>query len=164
MGGYSQRLTMTDKTTIRQAKLYLAQIGRTDRLIQRLTDTVGALRRSLLAPRSELKPDKVQTTTATHDTMAATVVKIVDLEREIDKRIDGLVDQKADALRRIDKVFGLDRRNVLIARYVNGLTWEAIAANLNYSVRHVLRLHSAALCDFAKKNPDVLKDVTLCHY
>lgn len=148
---------MTDKELSQRAKEYFAQIRKTDRLIQRLTDTVNTLRSGLTSQSYELKPDKVQTSGA-KDTLGETVVKIIALEDDINARIDELVDLKGDALNRISNVSDKDQQNILIARYVSGEKWERIAVDLNFSIAQVYRIHEAALLDFAEKNPDILKD------
>lgn len=148
---------MTEKELCQKVKDYFSQIQKTDRLIQRLTDTVNTLRSSLTSQNYELKPDKVQTSSA-KDTLGETIVKIVALEDDINARIDELVDLKGDALNRISNVSDKDQQNILIARYVSGEKWERIAVDLNFSIAQVYRIHGAALLDFAEKNPDILKD------
>lgn len=148
---------MTDKELSQRAKDYFAQIRKTDRLIQRLTDTVNTLRSGLTSQGYELKPDKVQTSGA-KDTLGETIVKIMSLEEDINARIDELVDMKKDAFNRIGNVSDKDQQNILIARYVEGANWERIAVDLNFSIAQVYRIHGAALLDFVEKNPDVLKD------
>ena len=143
---------MNDKE---RAKEYFAQIRKTDRLIQRLTDTVHTLRSSLTSIGCELKPDKVQTS-GSQDTLGETIVKIMSLEEDINTRIDELVQQKTDAMHRIQNVPDQDQQNILIARYVNGEKWEKIAVEVHFSIRQVHRIHGAALIEFAKKNLDVL--------
>lgn len=147
---------MTDKELSQRAKDYFAQIRKTDRLIQRLTDTVNTLRSSLTSQSYKLKPDKVQTS-GPKDTLGGTVVKIMSLEDNINTRIDELVQQKADAMRRIQNVPDQDQQNILIARYVNREKWEKIAVELNFSIAQIYRIHGAALLDFIKENPDILK-------
>ena len=147
---------MTDKELSQRAKEYFAQIRKTDRLIQRLTDTVNTLR-SGLTKSYELKPDKVQTS-GPKDTLGETITKIISLEEDINTRIDELVEQKDDAMRRIQNVPDQDQQNILIARYVNGEKWEKIAVDLNFSIAQIYRIHEAALLDFIKENPDILKD------
>ena len=147
---------MTDKELSQRAKEYFAQIRKTDRLIQRLTDTVNTLR-SGLTKSYELKPDKVQTS-GPKDTLGETITKIISLEEDINTRIDELVEQKADAMRRIQNVPDQDQQNILIARYVNGEKWEKITVDLNFSIAQIYRIHGAALLDFIKENPDILKD------
>lgn len=148
---------MTDKELSQRAKEYFAQIRKTDRLIQRLTDTVNTLRSSLTSQSYELKPDKVQTS-GPKDTLGETITKIISLEEDINTRINELVEQKADAMRRIQNVPDQDQQNILIARYVNGEKWEKIAVDLNFSIAQIYRIHGAALLDFIKENPDILKD------
>lgn len=147
---------VTDKELSQRAKDYFAQIRKTDRLIQRLTDTVNTLRSSLTSQSYELKPDKVQTS-GPKDTLGGTIVKIMSLEDNINTRIDELVQQKADAMRRIQNVPDQDQQNILIARYVNREKWEKIAVELNFSIAQIYRIHGAALLDFIKENPDILK-------
>ncbi|OUP67141.1 hypothetical protein B5F10_18615 [Anaerotruncus colihominis] len=147
---------VTDKELSQRAKDYFAQIRKTDRLIQRLTDTVNTLRSSLTSQSYELKPDKVQTS-GPKDTLGGTIVKIMSLEDNINTRIDELVQQKADAMRRIQNVPDQDQQNILIARYVNRDKWEKIAVELNFSIAQIYRIHGAALLDFIKENPDILK-------
>lgn len=147
---------VTDKELSQRAKDYFDQIRKTDRLIQRLTDTVNTLRSSLTSQSYELKPDKVQTS-GPKDTLGGTIVKIMSLEDNINTRIDELVQQKADAMRRIQNVPDQDQQNILIARYVNREKWEKIAVELNFSIAQIYRIHGAALLDFIKENPDILK-------
>ena len=142
---------MTDKELSQRAKDYFAQIRKTDRLIQRLTDTVNTLRSSLTSQSYKLKPDKVQTS-GPKDTLGGTIVKIMSLEDNINTRIDELVQQKADAMRRIQNVPDQDQQNILIARYVNREKWEKIAVELNFSIAQIYRIHGAALLDFIKEN------------
>lgn len=148
---------MNDKDLSQQAKEYFAQIRKTDRLINRLDSTIATLRSSLTSTGSQLKPDKVQTS-GPKDTLGETIAKIMSLEDDINTRIDELVKQKADAMRRIQNVPDQDQQNILIARYVNGEKWEKIAVDLNFSIAQIYRIHGAALLDFIKENPDILKD------
>lgn len=150
---------MTEKELCQRAKDYFSQIQKTDRLIQRLTDTVNTLRSSLTSQNYELKPDKVQTSGA-KDTLGETVVKIIALEDDINARIDELVDLKADAMHRIQNVPDQDQQNILIARYVNGEKWERIAVEVHFSMRQVHRIHGSALIDFAKQNLDIWQNGT----
>lgn len=122
---------VTDKELSQRAKEYFAQIRKTDRLIQRLTDTVNTLRSGLTSQSYELKPDKVQTS-GPKDTLGETIVKIMSLEDDINTRIDELVQQKADAMRRIQNVPDQDQQNILIARYVNGENGKRLLLNLTF--------------------------------
>lgn len=52
-------------------------------------------------------------------------------------------------IKRIHAIENPDHEFILELRYINGLTWEEIADEMGYSVRHVHRLHEKALEEFA---------------
>ena len=64
---------------------------------------------------------------------------------EIEKRIEILCKYRIDMLNLINNLDNVLYRTVLIDRYINCLTWEEVAAGLNLSVRHILRMHGKAL-------------------
>lgn len=72
-------------------------------------------------------------------------VRIVELEREIDRRIDEYVDLVRQAEAAIDQVEDERCRDVLRYRYLNGWSWEKIAEQMHYDERWVRRLHGRAL-------------------
>lgn len=148
---------MTDKELSQRAKDYFAQIRKTDRLIQRLTDTVNTLRSGLTSQSYELKPDKVQTSGA-KDTLGETIVKIMSLEDDINARIDELVDMKQEAFTIINRIPDLDQQNILIGRYIQLKKWEDIALELNFSIQWVYELHGKGLLAFSQMNSEFFRN------
>lgn len=148
---------MTDKELSQRAKDYFAQIRKTDRLIQRLTDTVNTLRSKLTSQSYELKPDKVQTSGA-KDTLGETIVKIMSLEDDINARIDELVDMKQEAFTMINRIPDLDQQNILIGRYIQLKKWEDIALELNFSIQWVYELHGKGLLAFSQMNSEFFRN------
>lgn len=148
---------MTDKELSQRAKEYFAQIRKTDRLIQRLTDTVNTLRSGLTSQSYELKPDKVQTSGA-KDTLGETIVKIMSLEEDINARIDELVDMKQEAFTMINRIPDLDQQNILIGRYIQLKKWEDIALELNFSIQWVYELHGKGLLAFSQMNSEFFRN------
>lgn len=148
---------MTDKELSQRAKDYFAQIRKTDRLIQRLTDTVNTLRSGLTPQSYELKPDKVQTSGA-KDTLGETIVKIMSLEDDINARIDELVDMKQEAFTMINRIPDLDQQNILIGRYIQLKKWEDIALELNFSIQWVYELHGKGLLAFSQMNSEFFRN------
>lgn len=144
---------MCDKELSQQAKDYFAQIRKTDRLIQRLKGTVATLRSSLTSQSYELKPDKVQSSGAKNPLESA-MIEIVDLEGQINARIDELVSMKQEAFDRIRNVPDLDQQNILIGRYIQLKNWDDVAAELSFSPKWVLKLHGKALLEFYKGNQE----------
>lgn len=144
---------LTDKELSQQAKDYFAQIRKTDRLIQRLKGTVATLRSGLTSQSYELKPDKVQSSGAKNP-FESTMIKILDLERQITARIDELATMRNDTFSMIKNVPDLDQQNILIGRYIQLKEWDDIAAELSFSPKWVLKLHGKALLEFYKGNQE----------
>ena len=69
---------------------------------------------------------------------------------EIDNRVDELVSIKSDILNTINKVEDAKLRTLLIARYINFMTFESIAVMMNYDWRWIMQLHSRALMEIER--------------
>jgi hypothetical protein len=82
-------------------------------------------------------------------TMADAVAKIVDLQAEINRDIDRLVDLKREMVRLIKAVDNTEYQTLLELRYLCFKTWEQIAVDMGYNVRHVYRLHDEAVENIA---------------
>ena len=78
--------------------------------------------------------------------MADAVAKIVDLQAEINRDIDLLVDLKCEMVRVIKHVEHAEYQTLLELRYLCFKTWEQIAVDMNYSIDNVYRIHRKALC------------------
>lgn len=148
---------VNDKEFSQQAKEYFAQIRKTDRLIQRLTGTVETLRSSLTSIGCELKQDKVQTS-GPKNTLEETIAKIIDLEADINHRIDELVSMKQEAFSMINRIPDLDQQNILIGRYIQLKKWEDISDELNFSMQWVYELHGKGLLAFSKVNSEFFRN------
>ena len=148
---------VNDKDLSQQAKEYFAQIRKTDRLIHRLDSTIATLRSSLTSTGSQLKQDKVQTS-GPKNTLEETITKIIDLEADINRRIDELVSMKQEAFTMINRIPDLDQQNVLVGRYIQLKKWEDLAAEFEYTTQWLFEIHGKALLAFAKENTDFLKE------
>lgn len=73
------------------------------------------------------------------------VIKIIELEESIKKDIEKLVDLKSEIMAVIKAVPNVEYQTLLEKRYLCFITWEQIAVDMNYSMQHVHRMHSAAL-------------------
>ena len=73
------------------------------------------------------------------------IVKMVDLENEINSDIDSLVDLKAEMVSVIKNVRNPELQTLLELRYLCFKTWEQIAVELGYSIESIYRLHREAL-------------------
>lgn len=82
-----------------------------------------------------------------NDSMATAVAKIIDLQDEINKDIDALVDLKAEIIRTIKKLPNPEHQIILEQRYLIYEKWEQIALDMGYSIQHIFRMHDAAVSE-----------------
>lgn len=90
-------------------------------------------------------------------TMADAVCKIVDLQEEINKDIDRLVDLKREIMGVIKAVPNVEYQTILEKRYLCFISWEQIAVDMNYSMQHIHRMHSFALKEITVSKQDESK-------
>ena len=73
----------------------------------------------------------------------------MELEEEINRDIDKLVDLKTDITHLIKRLDSHDYQILLEQRYLCFKSWEQISVDLGYSIQHTFRLHDAALEELA---------------
>ncbi len=133
-----------------EAKEYLLSIALLDAKIDARVSEIDDLKERLLHITATLSPDKGGGGCGTQDKMAGTMARIVDLQRQINADIDGLVDRKNEALKMLDSMKNPVHMTILHRRYFLHQPFERIATDMNYTYRWVTRLHGRALQDFAK--------------
>lgn len=126
------------------AKEYLSQAFHIDQRINSKLEQIQSLRDLLTKTGPNLtdmpkNPNKGASRTEDY------ILKIVDIESEIDKDIDRLVSLKAEIMGVIKAVSDADCQLLLEERYLCFNTWEDIASDMNFSVRNIHVLHSKAL-------------------
>lgn len=126
------------------AKEYLSQAYRIDQRINSKLEQISALR-ELLNKTSNVLSDMTGNPNKDRSRVEDYVVKIVDMEKELDEDIDRLISLKADIMHTIKTVKDTECQMLLEDRYLRFLTWEAIADNMGYTVRNVYILHGKAL-------------------
>lgn len=72
------------------------------------------------------------------------IIRIIDLEKEITKDIDKLINEKKRAKSVIDRLDG-PYKLVMSMRYLECMKWEEIAYRLDYSIQAVYKIHGQAL-------------------
>lgn len=76
------------------------------------------------------------------------IIKITELEIQINAYIDKLVDLKAEATQIIDILEDNKHKAILSMYYVSNLTFEQVAENTDISSRWVRKIHGKALKKF----------------
>lgn len=128
------------------AKQYLRQAYRLNELINSHIKELEQLRLlSTSVPSTDFSKERVQGGKLPEDKISNIIAKIVDLEKQINDEIDSFVDLKKEIHDIIEAVKSPDQRLVLRCRYIEFLTWEKTAEIMNYSIKQIHRIHSAAL-------------------
>lgn len=83
------------------------------------------------------------------------IIRLIDYETEIDRKIKTLLDTRLEILTAIDKLESSAEKILLTAYYVNGRTLEETAEDMGYCSRQIHRLHKNALKSIG--------DVIECH-
>ena len=125
------------------AKEYLGQAYRLDQRINSKLEQVMSLR-DLATKATSTLSDVASSGTRNVHRMEDIIVKIVDLENEINRDIDNLVDLKREMVSVIKAVADPEQQTILELRYLCFKSWEQIAVDMNYSIQHVYRLRDRA--------------------
>lgn len=126
------------------AKEYLSQAYRLDKRIDSKIEQLKSL--NLLATKcTSTLSDMPKSQSISNSRLEDTVVKIVALQEEINRDIDGLVDLKRDIVRTIKSVQNPEYQIILELRYLCFKTWEEIAVQMNCSIDNVFKIRKNAL-------------------
>jgi hypothetical protein len=127
------------------AKDYLSQAYRIDQRINSKIEQVQSLRDFAAKASSTLSDIPPSKGTRNVHRMEDIIVKMMDLESEINKDLNRLVDLKHEIVTVIKCVESPELQTLLELRYLCFRTWEQIAVEINFDLRWVHRLHKRAL-------------------
>lgn len=126
------------------AKEYLGQAYRIDQRINSKIEQIASL--NLLACKATtVFSDMPGNTTRNIHRMEDVIIKIVDMESELNKDIDRLVDLKKEIACVIHGIANLEYQTLLELRYLCFKTWEQIAVQMGYGIDNIYKLHRSAL-------------------
>mgnify|MGYP004510920773 FL=1 len=125
-------------------KEYLSQAMYIDQRIDSKLQQVATLRESAAKVTATLT-DMPRSASPNPQAMENTIVKIIDLENEINRDVDRLVDLKAEVKRVISRLSSPDQQLVLELRYLCFKPWSEIMETLGISETSVYRVHGEAL-------------------
>lgn len=126
------------------AKEYLNQAYWLDRRIDSKLEQLSALSDMATKTTSIMSDDVVSHTRNVHS-MQDIIAKIVDMKAEINTDIDHLVDLKREIMQVVKAVLNPEHQTLLELRYLCFKSWEDVAQELGYNVRHIYRLHDEAV-------------------
>ena len=132
------------------AKEYLSQAIWLDRMIDSKLEQLEMLKSLAMKVTSSFTKEKISGGNIEKSKMESTMVKVIDLELEINADIDRLVNLKKDIQDTINKMDDINQQLLLELRYLSGKGWDEIAASMGYDPRTVYRIHGKALKEFER--------------
>lgn len=139
------------------AKTELMKIKRYDAQIDSMLSEVSRIRELAMKVTSTISGD-VGGGFSGKDKLADAVANIVDLEREINNKVDELIDLKKSLLVDIYRLTDANHVAVLYRRYFSYETFEKISADLGYSYRNICYIHGKALQELNEIMKGEVKD------
>ena len=125
-------------------KEYLAQAYRIDQRINSKLEQIVSLRELATKATSTLSDTPPSGSRNVHS-MEGIIVKMMELENEINADIDVLVDLKKEIMSIIKKINNPEQQTLLELRYLCFKTWEQIAVDMGYSIQNAYKVHDRAL-------------------
>lgn len=125
------------------AKEYLNQAYRIDQRINSKIEQVSSLRALATKATSTLSDTHPSGTRNVHR-MEDIIVKIIDMENEINADIDRLVDLKQEIIKTIKSVNNPEQQTLLELRYLCFRSWEEISVEMDYSIQQIYRIRDKA--------------------
>lgn len=126
------------------AKRYLQQVKQCEVRIQIKMEDLEQLKAFTTKVTSTLSDVSVSGT-KNNDKMGDAIVRIIELQNDINCEIDRLIGLKKEVCAVLYKVSNEDQHTVLYKRYVQFKTFEKIACEMNMTYRNVCYIHGRAL-------------------
>ena len=115
-------------------KEYLSQAYRIDQRINSKLEQVASLR-ALATKATSTLSDTPPSGSRNVQSMENVIVKIIDLENEINEDIDTLVDLKREIVGVIKRIDNPEYQTLLELRYLCFYSWEKVAVEMEYDLR-----------------------------
>lgn len=127
-------------------KEYLAQAYRIDQRINSKLEQIVSLRELATKATSTLSDTPPSGTRNVHS-MEGIIVKMMELENEINSDIDLLIDLKKEIMSIIKSINNPEQQTLLELRYLCFKTWEQIAVDMRYSIQNAYKVHDRAVAN-----------------
>ena len=132
----------------KQAKAYLWRVRDAERELKRLEEEYEQAKADILHLRA-IQYDADKVTGGKIGDLSDAIAALEGYAERIAVQWDKLIALREDAKARIEQIEDGRYRDVLVRRYLQGQSWEWIAAGMGYEFRYALKLHGLALAAFA---------------
>jgi len=137
-------LTLNDT---KQAKAYLWRVRDAERELKHLEEEYEQAKADILHLKA-MEYDKDKVSNSRIGDLSDAIAALEGYAERIAKQWDKLIALREDAKARIEQIEDGRYRDVLVRRYLQGQSWEWIAAGMGYEFRYMLKLHGLALVAF----------------
>ncbi len=129
-------------------KDYLSQLQLLDVKIDQKIQELDELKRLISIKAVDYSREKVQTNVCHNADFENTIIKIIDIEREINTQIDNFVNKKHQIINQIQGMKNCKYIQVLYKRYVEYKSLKTIANEMDYTYQYTRELHKISLTTF----------------
>lgn len=131
----------------KQAKAYLWRVRDAERELKHLEEEYEQAKADILHLKA-MEYDKDKVSNSRIGDLSDAIAALEGYAERIAKQWDKLIALREDAKARIEQIEDGRYRDVLVRRYLQGQSWEWIAAGMGYEFRYMLKLHGLALVAF----------------
>ena len=131
-----------------KAKEYLQQLQKLDIVINQKLQELYELKKMGGIKCIDYTMEKVQSSRQYGANFETILIKIIDMENEINAEIDSFIDMKHCIINQIQTLDNSKYMQVLYKRYVEYKRLEMVACEMAYTFQYVVLLHGQALKDF----------------
>jgi len=125
-------------------KQYLSQAHYLDMSIDSKLELLSKLN-SLATKATATLSDMPHSPNRGSSSLEDTICKIIDLQDEINRDVDALVDLKRDIINLINNLVNDEYKVILEKRYLSFMTWEEIMVTMNYGRSQTFKIHDDAI-------------------
>lgn len=135
--------------TTQEAKAYLNQARESERAYRLARDKANSYAQLIMGGKAVKYDSDGSTYEKNGNTVERTYCCLADYQAEADRLMMEMLGVRQQVEKVIGTVPDAVQREVLTRRYIIGQRWEDIAYVMNYNIRHIYKIHGAALQSMA---------------
>jgi len=135
-----------------KAKEYLQQLQKLDIIINQKLQELDELKKMGGIKCIDYTMEKVQSSQKHCATFENVLIKIIDMENEINTDIDKLVNKRHCIINQINELQNVQYIEILYKRYVEYKDLKKIAKEMEYTYDYIRKIHVKALQNFEKRH------------
>lgn len=140
-----------------KAKEYLQQLQRLDTMINQKIKELGDLRlMSQSVGGIDYSKERVQSSPSGDAPFVKPVLRMIELEQEINAEIDRFVDEKHEIINQIQALQNPKHIDILYKHHVEFKRLEIVAVEMNFTYQYIVELHGTALKEFQLTHENLL--------